>query len=1279
MEKSLLAIYSYFSKNRRVFYLVFSATFLFIAYFGLQVKFEEDISKIIPKDKKIDKLNEIFQNSKFIDKLVIMVSLKDPTASQPDSLVAFADRFGEEVQSKLHPYIKKVNFKVDDDVALQLFDNISQRLPIYLNDKDYATIDTLISPEKIRETLQSDIRTLSSPAGLALKKIISNDPTGITLLGLKKLQQLQYDKNFELYDDYVVTKDHKNLLLFIAPAYPPNNTGKNAPFLHGLDDIFHDLGSKEFKNIDASYFGAVAGFASNASQLRQDTSATVSITIAILILFLGLYFRKKRAPLIILIPVLFGGLFSLAVVYFIKGSLSVIALGTGSVVLGIAINYSLHVFNHYRHTKSIQQVIKDLTQPLTIGSFTTIGGFFCLEFVQSEVLKDFGLFAGLSLIGASFCSLVFLPQFVTTKKEERQHKIVKFSWIDKLAGYNPEYNKFIITGIVVLTIIFCYTANLVTFEFDISGMNYLSPKLKVAETKLNKINKYALQSVYLVTEGKTLDQALVSNEKLSKKIEELKDKNLVIKYSGVSSLIISDSLQKARIERWNAYWTPEKKQRLFATLGQQGLSVGFKPNAFDQFKALLNKRFDVADQQNMAGLRKTFLDDFITEKPDHSTVVTLVQTTPKNKAAIYDAFKDNPDVIVVDKQYLTNKLVEIINSDFTKIAVMSSSLVLIVLWLTYGRIELTLVSFIPMFISWIWIIGLMGIFGIGFNIVNIIISALIFGLGDDYSLYIMDGLLQEYKTGKKVLSSYKTSIFLSAITTITGLGVLVFAKHPALRSIAFISIIGISCVVIMSQILIPFLFNILVKNRTQKKQFPWTFSGFLISIFAFSYFVTGCIILTILGWLFKLSPFAKEKTKLVYHYILSKFAGSMIYIMFNVKKKILDRQNSDFSKPAVIICNHQSFLDILSVVMLNPKLILLTNNWVWNSPVFGAVARMADFYPVAKGAEEGLDFLADRVKYGYSIVIFPEGTRSVDGDMKRFHKGAFFLAEQLNIDIAPIVIHGTGYTMTKGDFLLKDGQITLKYLPRITQSSSHLGVGYAEKTKRISRYFKDEFRKLSIEIEQPRYFKEQLIYNYLYKGPLLEWHLRFKLMFGKKYSALHAMLPRKGRMLHIGCGHGLATYLLHFSSEGREFTGIDVDEDKIETASNCFSKDDKINFIAANALNFQFETYDAIILSDALAYIRPEDQKKIIEKCLNNLSAGGSIIITTKDKNSSDKNKGAILTRLLSDKVAKAAPSIVNREMVVNMAAESGMNCIIIDPVKYSTNVVFVLKREQQN
>ncbi len=195
----------------------------------------------------------------------------------------------------------------------------------------------------------------------------------------------------------------------------------------------------------------------------------------------------------------------------------------------------------------------------------------------------------------------------------------------------------------------------------------------------------------------------------------------------------------------------------------------------------MNKDFQPATGDEIAVLRKNFLDDYITEKKGRATVVTMVKLSAENKPEVYKAFEKDELITVVDKQYLTGKFVEIINSDFSRIALMSSILVFTVLLITYGRIELTLVSFIPMFISWVWILGIMGLLGITFNIINIIISALIFGLGDDYSLFIMDGLLQEYKTGKKNLSSYKSSIFLSAITTVTGLGVLIFCETPGIK------------------------------------------------------------------------------------------------------------------------------------------------------------------------------------------------------------------------------------------------------------------------------------------------------------------------------------------------------------------------------------------------------------------------------------------------------------------------------------------------------------------
>ena len=690
------------------------------------------------------------------------------------------------------------------------------------------------------------------------------------------------------------------------------------------------------------------------------------------------------------------------------------------------------------------------------------------------------------------------------------------------------------------------------------------------------------------------------------------------------------------------------------------------------------------DEQKKNELRSSFLSDYINEKNHHFTIISIAKVSPQHKKEIYKTFENNPDVTVIDKQLLTGKLIDTINNDFTNIAILTSSLVFIVLLLTYGRIELTLVSFIPMFISFVWILGIMGIFNIQFNIINIIISALIFGLGDDYSLFIMDGLLQEYKTGKKNLLSFKSSIFLSAITTVAGLGVLIFAKHPALKSIAMISIIGMVCVVLIAQTLIPFLFTILIKNRADKKLYPWTVLGFLRSVFAFAIFIIGSISLTIAGFfLVKLNIFNKEKGKYIYHFLISKFALGLVYCMANVKKQIINTLKEKFSTPAIVVCNHLSSLDILVILMLNPKLIMLTNSWVWKSPVFGFVVRMADYYPVKEeGAEQAIELLANRIKNGYSVVVFPEGTRSKDGNMKRFHKGAFYLAEKLNVDILPIVIHGSNYT-AKDDFMLKSGKLTVKFLPRIKQSDTQYGLDYSAKTKSIGRYFREEYQQLRNTIETPEYFRQKLVYNYLYKGPIIEWYMKVKIRVEKFYQPIYKLLPKEGNMLDIGCGYGFMSYMLHFASPGLNITGIDYDEEKIEVANHCFSKDDTINFYQTDVMDYQFGKYDVIILADMLHYLREEQQRIIITKCFSSLNEHGVILLRDGNKDLTERHKGTKFTEFLSTKVfgfnkkTEDGLSFLSGEMIKELAVQYNMDCREIDDTKYTSNILFLITNKK--
>lgn len=191
--------------------------------------------------------------------------------------------------------------------------------------------------------------------------------------------------------------------------------------------------------------------------------------------------------------------------------------------------------------------------------------------------------------------------------------------------------------------------------------------------------------------------------------------------------------------------------------------------------------------------------------------------------------------------------------------------------------------------------------------------------------------------------------------------------------------------------------------------------------------------------------------------------------------------NEDFTKPAVVVCNHQSHLDLPVLMSVNHKFIFLTNDWVWNNFFFGRIIHLADYLPVSAGVEAILPKLKELVDKGYSIVIFPEGTRAADCKIGRFHQGAFHLAKELNLDIVPMVLHGAGEYLPKNDFMVRKGRLRHKILPRISQNeySDLLLRKQASVTRKL---IDDEFQFLKDRIETPSYFKSLVLYKYAYRG-----------------------------------------------------------------------------------------------------------------------------------------------------------------------------------------------------
>lgn len=1282
MHILFLKIYHFFKSRKALLWSLVLCLILGLTFFATRLKLEEDITRVMPSNPEIEDIYKALQGLKNSDRIVVTLSISDTLNEDKESLLM---QKAEEFKTRLDSLNAKdslqstVVVKSEDDLFMDVYDIYLNNLPVFLSEQDYEKIDSNVTREAIFQKMESNYKTMMSPVGMGMKKTILQDPIGISAYGLKHLERLKLDDAFALNEGYVFTSDGNKLLCFVHSNVKSSETDQNENLVSNMEKALSFRTGDPLKGqIHYEYFGPAVVAVGNAIQIKKDIILTISITIIALFLLIFYFFRSLFSFALIVIPVVFGGLFSLGLLYLMRGQVSIIAVGAGSVVLGVVIDFAIHFYAHYRHTGSITETIKDLSNPLTLGGFTTIGAFLSLLFVNSEALQDFGLFAAFALIGAAFFILVFYPHFFKPKLAKPIE--VRHNLIHKIASYPYDKNKWLLGLILGLLVLSLFTAGKVRFESDMMKMNFMSEETQQAEKNLNRISEDSYPNIYIVNEGKTLDKALLENESNLDLLNTLESEGKIIKYSNISTLMFSKKEQEKRIARWNAFWTKEKKERVLGYVSDAGVSYGFKSGAFQGFESLLEHSYVPIGLSQYHSIQEGILDNYISSKDAVSSVFTIVKVKGAQEKEVLSLLKEKGNGLVFNRKSLTNKFVVLIKDNFNLILGISSILVFFVLLLSYGRIELTLITFIPIVVSWLIILGLMGAFGIPFNIVNIIISTFVFGLGDDYSIFITDALKSEYKTGKRNLDKFKTSIFLSAFTTIIGVGVLVFASHPALKSIGLIAVIGMFSVLLVSNTLQPALFHWLITHRVKRGNQPLTLIGILRSVFAFLFFAVGCFVLVLLGLVvLYLLPISKEKRKRVFHFLRSKFAKAIIYINVHVKKTIVNSEGEDFSKPAMVICNHHSVIDSLLMQSLHPKLILMVNDWVWNNVFMGPIVRMGGFIPKSAGYDENLTQVKELVNKGYSIVIFPEGSRSPTPKLNRFHKGAFFIAEKLDLDILPIIFHGTSHVQGKRDsFLLKPGAIRVHFLPRISGEQKEFGEGYSKRTKLISKYFKKEYASIREEVEDTDYFYSTLKANYIYKGPILENYMKVKVKLEDNYTLFDSLLPKKGKITDIGCGYGFLPLMLGLRGEERVILGTDYDSEKIEVAKNCYSKSEHISFEVMDATEAELPASDAFVLSDVLHYLTSKDQTILLNKMFSRLNPNGVILIRDGDKDLVERHKGTKLSEYFSTNFGfnktKNDLEFVSGKFIDEIAKQNGLSLERIDITKRTSNIIYVIR-----
>ena len=672
MKAWLLRTYDWLETHRRWLWIGLTACILLLVALTATLRYNEDIMDFLPVTDEEREALDVYQSQQSASRLFLIIEGGDEQ-QRTDALYEIDDRIANSQW-----LTDEVTLSTDPTEQLSA---LYAQLPYLITDSVYDRFDSLFTPDAIRTALLRDRTILATPGASSLAPAIQADP-----LGLAPIASLQSSVSNRTY-------------AFLDSPYGGTETKHNAALVDSLNALISQL-STPTSNLNIRWIGAPLIAVNNARRIKTDTLLCIGLSLVLILLLLAYAFPRKRDIWLILLAVSFGWLTGMAVLRIVTPSVSAIVLGIGSVLIGIAVNYPLHLLVHQRYTTSVRQTLDEVLSPLVVGNITTVGAFLALVPLQAAALRHLGIFAAAMLVGTILFCIFVMPHLMSAEPTKiREIKLPNHQ--SPITYHLSKITPWLVLALTLVLGLYLWLKPANRFDSNLTHINYMTPQQRA-------------------------DMASFENR-------------------------IGDA------SRWTTYWQTHDAQEVIAMIQSEAQEAGFRPEAFQPF-------YD--------------------------------QLANSQKPMIAFSFSD---------------LTERLSDDFDYIGLCCSVIVFLFLWISFRNIWLALIAFIPMALSWVWILAIMQFFGLQFNIVNIILATFIFGQGDDYTIFIVEGLLYEKKTGKPMLPQYRQSIILSALIMLLGIGILVLAVHPAMHSLGTVTLIGMSVVLLMAFTIPPILFRLIRK------------------------------------------------------------------------------------------------------------------------------------------------------------------------------------------------------------------------------------------------------------------------------------------------------------------------------------------------------------------------------------------------------------------------------------------------------------------------------------
>ncbi len=751
-----------------------------------QLKIEDSITAMLPDgESQVAHDFALLQQAPFARQLVINITAT--AAITTDELLLATDNLRQALPADL--FLNLLSGPADV-AAPELFNQLGDYLPVLATGNDLQIIATQLEPDAIDRRVANNLAQLLQPQGMVLKNKIRRDPLQLEHLALQKLGNLNPIPAVQLKNGHFLSEDGKSSLILADTTIPITDAVGGRALL----DAFAVARSQLPTGITADLISGHPYTLANAETIQADMKRVLLVSsIGILLLFV-VFLRSLRALFVYLLP-LISMVAAVVATGVCFGTVSGITIGFGAVMLGITIDYGLHVYFACRQGRVAlggEQVISAVARPVLFGGLTSLAAFSVLLSSALPGQRQLAVFAMGGIATALVLALLFLPHFIGGSKGESSPSSLHLR--RHIFDRQPKLRLLVLLFWLGITCFAAVQAQKLTINAELRQLSYLPPELEQAEQQLAATWGNMRSRALVFAGGKDLETALQHNEQVWQQLNQLGVEDEVV---SLAPLLPSQQIQQQRIRDWETFWQQHQatSRDLLQTAGGK---YRFSAQAFTPFWEWLNQPPPLIDVNvlNSWGLERA-VSSLLLEDEHGYQIITLFPDRADLLASLEDKFGSVDAINLVSQRRFSQQLSSEIGADFSQFVSYAGIAVVVLLLILFRKLPEVLLALLPVLTGLLVMFGGMGWLGLEMNLFNVVAAILIIGLAVDYGIFMVCHGQEE-----EDLASSR-AVLISGLTTLVGFGALLLARHPALHSIGLTVMLGIGAAVPTAVLVIP--------------------------------------------------------------------------------------------------------------------------------------------------------------------------------------------------------------------------------------------------------------------------------------------------------------------------------------------------------------------------------------------------------------------------------------------------------------------------------------------